>query len=104
MSEAELRARFLAAGRAFLRDPSEAALEALLSRYSLYHVAHHGSERPRRRAHQIEWNARNISADCPKCPRPTHGGEYDGAFILPSLSLGAITCRSFLKNQVDGRR
>jgi hypothetical protein len=66
MSEAELQARFRTASRAFLAAPSEAALEALLSRYALLHVAVYGSDRGlEAELEKIEWNARNILAGRP---------------------------------------
>jgi hypothetical protein len=66
MGEEELHARFLAASRAFLRDPSEAALEILLARYSLYFVAVHGSEAGLDLIlARIEANCRNIMMGLP---------------------------------------
>ena len=66
MSEEELRARFLATSRAFLRDPSEAALEVLLSRYALLHVAVYGSDRGlEAELAKIEDNARNVMLERP---------------------------------------
>lgn len=66
MNEEELQAALLAASRAFLRDPSEAALEALLSRYTLWHVAVHGTESGLDvELAKIEWQARNILAGLP---------------------------------------
>ena len=66
MGEEELQAAILRASRAFLRDPSEAALEAILSRYSLYWVAVHGSESGlEAELAKIEWQARNIMTGRP---------------------------------------
>ena len=61
MTEEELQARFRQASRAFLHDPSEAALEALLSRYALLHVAVYGSDRGLgAELEKIELNCRNV--------------------------------------------
>jgi hypothetical protein len=66
MGEEELHARFLAASRAFLRDPGEATLETLLARFSLYFVAIHGSEAGLDPIlARIEQNCRNIMAGLP---------------------------------------
>ena len=66
MGEEELWAAFLASGRTFLRYPEEATLRTLLGRYSLWHVAHHGSEDGlEAELAKIEAQCRNIMAGLP---------------------------------------